>query len=240
MGLFSGITKTIKNVVGGVSDLLDGGIGSLVTGGLSYLGSSSANAANRQLAQQQMAYQTDMSNTSYQRVVEDMKAAGLNPMLAYSQGGASTPSGSMATMQDEITGATSTAQQSRRLQAEIDNMRESNDNIRANTSKTQADTDLTNQNIRNSVSQEKLNEALRAKAVADAALSVSSARNQATQNRLLEATVPEAEVKKAAYGAIAPGVKKLSNSVQDSGFFDDLINSAKSLYNYKRKSGYGD
>lgn len=38
-------------------------------------------------------WQQMMSSTSWQRGVEDMKRAGLNPMLAYQQGGASTPRG---------------------------------------------------------------------------------------------------------------------------------------------------
>lgn len=51
---------------------------------------------NAQEALKQRQWEEYMSNTSYQRAIKDMEAAGLNPALAFQQGGASTPSGMAA------------------------------------------------------------------------------------------------------------------------------------------------
>lgn len=76
-------------------------LGAIQQGIYNHIEQNAAMSYNSAEALANRNFQERMSSTSYQRAVEDMRKAGLNPILAFANGGASTPGGSGAT----ITGA---------------------------------------------------------------------------------------------------------------------------------------
>jgi len=98
--------------------------------GSAYLNRQATKRANKQsriATAKQMAFQTDMSNTSYQRGMEDMRKAGLNPILAGKMGGATTPTGaSYVAQKEDPVGASLQGVQTASAKQQLINQREVN------------------------------------------------------------------------------------------------------------------
>lgn len=75
-------------------------------GGLNFLGSYMTNEANKDIAESNNQWSAEQYAKRYQTQTADMRAAGLNPMLAYGQSPGSSPTAQQVTFQNPVASAT--------------------------------------------------------------------------------------------------------------------------------------
>lgn len=122
-----------------------------------------ANQSNEDIAHDQSEFQERMSSTAYQRAMADMRLAGLNPILAFEKGGASTPPGGTTRVDPILDGKSiSAALQVLFAQKELDKIEQETETLKSQdlqaatqAAKNRADTELSDAMRRKTEAEEK-------------------------------------------------------------------------------------
>ena len=176
--------------------LISGG-SALVGGFLSNQGQNQTNAANLRIARETNTFnaaeanknrewQERMSSSARQREVEDLKKAGLNPLLAAGGSGASSPggssaSGTAATMENPMKAGLSTALEISQFAQQIQKQKKELEAIDANILNTKANT-----------------------------------QKSAMETKVMSKGIPEAEIKNGIFDMVKPFLNRVKQSLSTS------------------------
>lgn len=202
-----------------VAPLLAAALPALIGGVASAFGQASANQEAKESSLRQMEFQKETLRHQYQWGMEDMRKAGLNPILAYKQGGAGSASGADYTPGNvgaaAVSGAstaTSSALAARAQDSQLENIA--------------ADTRL-------KASQDRTQDALRIQALAQAnQASTQSALNEAVKTRTNVDTLISTENLQSAKAAAA-------RAAADEAFYQTEEGKALRTLDQVRKSILG-
>lgn len=193
-------------------------IGNVSAAGINAAAQGATNATNVGIADKNTQFQERMSNTAYQRGTEDMKKAGINPMLAFSKGGASAPTGTTATVESPDYG---------KIASSLGNSATSYQNVKKDL--TQKDADIAKTQA------EALSEVARAESIKASTTATGASTEKTRTDTIrgkyeLPAVKEEAQVRKARAG----WDKSFSGWDAVTGrIFDAIGNSGKAIHNFK-------
>lgn len=211
----------------------------VIGAGLDYLGQRDANRTNEKIgrdanaqsqanAREQMAFQERMSNSAYQRATQDMRKAGINPILAYSQGGASSPAGASGSATPGNAQHSATRFGSAASSA-VSAYREA-----AQAEQSMSQTDLIKAQTKQSESQTKLNQAQAVTTAAQGGYLTASARQAAANATNIELGLPgkrnAAAVESSMLGKPLAYVDRIASSAEPFTRFIPGYASGKGAY----------
>jgi len=125
--------------------IADGLLGGLASGALSFLGTQSANQKNWDISQANNEWSAQQYATRYQTTVKDLQAAGLSPMLAYSQGAGTAPVAQQThPMQNAMGNAVESFNKARTTSSAVQLQAEQAEQARATTDQLKSQVGLTN------------------------------------------------------------------------------------------------
>lgn len=104
MGLFSDLGEVVSSASGGGMST-GSPWGAIGAGVLNYIGTQQTNDRSADLAASNNAWSAEQYAKRYQTMTEDLKSAGLNPMLAYSQSPGSAPTAQQVQFQNPMSTA---------------------------------------------------------------------------------------------------------------------------------------
>lgn len=164
-----------------------------------------------------------MSNTAYQRGMKDMKEAGLNPILAYQKGPASSPSGSMAATSVTNVGEAMVNSYNNSARTAADNAR-----TQAETTKLGPATELVKQELENAKETQAQIRANTALAVGQTEKAIAEAKFVGTQTQGVASTNTAKAVDSGFYGSkIGTGVRYLGNFLNEINPLKGLIGGVR-------------
>lgn len=191
MSFFDDVVGAAKSV-GSAFSAVSGPLG----GVLGFLGGRERNEAQADQAAAANAFSAQQYATRYQTTVADMKAAGINPMLAYGSGPGNAPTGQQASVDN----VASSSAQAAMAAAQVQNIAADTANKQATTANIEADTRLKEAQTGQASSSAAVNaktlevqDATVAKLKEEIILTSRNANNASVQAQVLSATVRQLE-----------------------------------------------
>lgn len=211
-------------------DWLTAPVASAGAAALNFLGQQETNQDNRDIAASNNAWSAEQYAKRYQTMTSDLKSAGLNPMLAYSQSPGQAPTAQQVTFQNPMSAATQGYQSVRGTEASSTRDYASASQAEASIKQIDATVDKIKEETKNiPIEGDRLRYAIQLLAE-QAAKTAQEGETQVSIRKQLAATVQKLHAESKLLGFDISATEKLDNFGREYKQYSPIIDLIKSIF----------